>query len=175
MKIILILIFLVVGIPILKAMGQAVKKTKEQNRYEEFILRSFLKAVQKSDDAMDMNFDLETAKILDIRKEKVFKLFGRMISSDDVTGYYKGRYEKYGVKNYIDEIITALEDIGQFKSINKVEKDLMKATETGEARNYKYKYNVEKWVIDTNTTFYIVLSTFTEGRASYFAFGMVDY
>ena len=175
MKIILILIFLVVGIPILKAMGQAVKKTKEQNGYEDFILRSFLKATQKNSETMDINFDLETAKILDIRKEKVFKLFGKMINSDDVTGYYKKRYEKYGIKNYIDEIITALEDIGQFKSINKVEKNLMKAMETGEARNYKYKYDVEKWVIDTNTTFYIILSTFKEGNASYFAFGMVDY
>lgn len=176
MKIILILIFVVVGIPVLKAMIEAVSKTKETSTLEHRVLNEFLKAVNESGDEMNLEFNENISIILGLNEKKTFKLIGKIINGEDITGYYKKRYEQYFVKSYIDTIVNVLESYNKFKSIKKHEKkDILKATESGEIRDYKYKYSVEKWTIDTNTSFYITLSTFTKENVSCFAFAMTEY
>lgn len=176
MKALLILIFVVVGIPILKAMGSAVKKTKEQNDIEDVVFRGFLRIVKKNNDEMNLNYDKEIANILELKKDKVFRLFGKVIDFDDPFGATRERFKEYAIKFYINELVNLLEDLGQFRAVRKIDRgNILDAAKRNELRNYRFEYSVDKWVIETNTNFYIVLATFSKDRISYFAFGMVDY
>lgn len=176
MKFIIILIFVVVGIPILKAFFEAVGKTREQAALEKVVLSKFIKSVHEHSDEMTIEFNEEVAKILGLDSRKTFKLIGKVINGDDFTGYYRSRYEKYAVKYYIDDIVELLKGTGYFKEIEKDEHlDRLKAIEKGEYQNYKYEYNINKWTIKTNSSFYITLATFSKNNGTCFVFGMTEY
>lgn len=178
MKIILIILIIVFGIPIVKAMIEAVQKTSEQNTFERIVLKRFLKRVNERNDLLDIKFDKETARILELDVNKVFRLAGKVISYDDedFTGYLRERYEKYVISDYLDYLTNELDLLGIFKEVRKIDRlGILEATKRGEKNNYRYRYSVNKWVIETNASFYIVFATFSKDKAKYFAFGMVDY
>lgn len=176
MKEMLIVVMIFLGILIFRAMKEALNKTKNQNFLEQIILKKFFDFTKENNEKMDINYDAEIIKILELDERKVFKLIGKMIKNEDYTGYYKKRYQEYGLKDYLNKIIDNLEELKCFKNIIKDENsNIEKAIKNDEYRNYKFKYHVDKWIINTNADFYIILATFNKENNSYFVFGMSNY